>query len=211
MYSGRVVGLLKDFNFRTLFDRVQPVIFKIDPNRFNHIFIRIDGDNIPDSIDFIKKTFKNLVPAHPVQFSFLDEILEDAYQSERTFGIILNYATFLSILVACLGLFGLTSLTTRQRTKEIGIRKVLGATIGKIVLLLTKDYIKLIIISNVVACPIGYYFMSNWLQSFVYRTSFGLETFIITGLLTIVIAVLTVSLQAIKAAVSNPADALQYE
>jgi len=211
MYSGRIVGLLRDFNFRTLFDRVQPVIFKIDSNRFNHIFIRINGDNIPDSIDFIKKTFKNLVPAHPVQFSFLDEIIEDAYQSERTFGTILNYATFLSILVACLGLFGLTSLTTQQRTKEIGIRKVLGASVGKIVLLLTKDYIKLIVIANFIAWPIGYYFMSSWLQSFVYRTSFGLGTFILTGLLTIAIAVLTVSFQAIKSAISNPVDALQYE
>jgi len=211
MYDGRIVGLLRDFNFRTLYDRVQPVIFKIDPNRFNHIFIRINGDNIPDSIAFIKNTFKNLIPTHPLQFSFLDEMIEDAYQSEKNFGVILNYATFLSILVACLGLFGLTSLITQQRTKEIGIRKVLGASVEKVVLLLTKDYIKLIIISNVIAWPVGYYFMRNWLQSFVYRTSLGLGTFILIGLLTVVIAVLTVSFQAIKTAVSNPVDALQYE
>jgi putative ABC transport system permease protein len=151
------------------------------------------------------------VPAHPFEFTFLDQAIEDTYRQEKTFGRLINYATILAIFVACLGLFGLTSFAVQRRTKEIGIRKTLGATVPRIVLLFTLDFIKLIAIANVIAWPIGYFLMRGWLQSYAYRTSVGWFTLIFAGLFTLAIAVITISFQAIKAALSNPIHSLRYE
>ncbi len=211
MYSGSIIGVVKNFNFREIHMLVQPVVFNIDPGRFEYMLVRINGQNRERALTATSRTFKELVPAHPFEFSFLDLAIEDAYQREKTFGRLINYATILAIFVACLGLFGLTSFAAQRRTKEIGIRKTLGASVPRIVLLLTKDFIKLIAIANVIAWPVGYFLMNDWLQNYAFRTSVGWFTFILAGLITLAIALLAISYQAIKAAMANPVDSLKYE
>ena len=210
-YRGRIVGMLQDFNFRELHVGIQPVIFKIEPGMFQHMLIKINGRNRDAAIAAVRDVFMSVVPNHPFDYAFLDATIADAYRREQTFGAIINYAAALAVLVACLGLFGLTSFAVQQRTKEIGIRKILGASVRRIVVLLTWDFLKLVLIANAIAWPVGYYLMFNWLKGFAYRTSVGAVTLLLAGILTVAVAMLTASFQAARAAVSNPADSLRYE
>jgi putative ABC transport system permease protein len=210
-YRGRIIGMLQDFNFRELHVGIQPVIFKIEPDMFQYMLIKINGLHRDDAIAAVREVFLSIAPNHPFEYSFLDSTIADAYRREQTFGTIINYAAGLAVLVACLGLFGLTSFAVQQRTKEIGIRKILGASVRKIVVLLTWDFLKLVLIANAIAWPVGYYIMFNWLKGFAYRTSVGIVTLLLAGVLTVAVAMLTASFQATRAAVSNPADSLRYE
>jgi putative ABC transport system permease protein len=141
----------------------------------------------------------------------VDTLLGNLYTNEQKVRTLFNYFTFMAIFISCLGLFGLASYLTEQRTKEIGIRKVLGASVPKIVRMLSKEFLKWVLIANLIAWPVAYYFMDKWLQNFAYRTDLKIETFLLSGAVTFIIALLTVSYQTVKAANANPADSLRYE
>jgi putative ABC transport system permease protein len=177
----------------------------------NYIFVRINARNIHRTLESLEKKWNKLVPGYPFVFHFSDAAIDNLYRSERRLGKILRYFTFIALLISCLGLFGLVSFMAENRTREIGIRKVLGAPILGIVVLFSKEFTKWVLLANLIAWPIAYYIMKKWLQHFAYHTTIRIDMFIISGLLTFLLALLTVSYQSIKAARANPVDALKYE
>lgn len=213
-----VVGVIKDFNYWPLYYRSGPLIifyktYSPVPNHhfYRYIFARLKPDNIPQTIATIEKIYKNFNPEFPFTYRFLDEDYDRLYRSEEQAGAILRYFATLAILISCLGLFGLASFLAEQRTKEIGIRKILGSSVQGIVLLLSKEFLKWVAIANIIAWPFAWFISYKWLQNFAYRTSIGIWIFILSAGLALIIALLTVSFQSIKAATSNPVDALRYE
>jgi putative ABC transport system permease protein len=209
--SGTIVGVVKDFHFRSLREKIDPLILVIAPGWFTDAYIRMKPENIPETLGFIEKTIKEFSPDFPLEYSFLDEDIDNLYKTEQRIGNLVRHGTFLAIVIACLGLFGLASFTAEKRTKEIGIRKVLGASVSGIVLLLTKEFTKWVILANLLAWPIAYFVMSRWLQNFAYHVNIGIGTFLLSAALAMVIALITVSFQAVKTAASNPVDSLRYE
>ena len=159
----------------------------------------------------IRKTWDKIMPGTPFEFSFLDTIYNDQYRNEERIGHVFTIFTFFALFVACLGLLGLASFAAEQRTKEIGIRKVLGASAPGIVLMMSREFTSWVLLANIIAWPIAYYTMHRWLQIFVYRSDIGFLVFILSGLIALVIALLTVSFQSIKVATANPVDSLRYE
>jgi putative ABC transport system permease protein len=206
-----VIGVVKDFHFKSFYQQIEPVMIYISPGYFEFISVRVAADKIPETIAFLKTEWKELAPNRPLDYFFLDDDFDKIYRQEERAGKIFGYFSVLAIFVACLGLFGLAAFTAEQRTKEIGIRKVLGATTSNIVTLLNKEFIKWVLVANLIAWPVAYYAMNRWLQSFAYRTSIGLGIFVFSAAIAVLIAVLTLSSQAIKAAIANPANALRYE
>lgn len=207
-----VAGVIKDFNFKPLEEEIGPIaIFLPWPRRINYMFMRIDPENIPGTISHAKKVFQQFDPEFPFEYRFLDEDFDRLYRSEQRTGRIINIFAALTIIISCLGLFGLASFMVEQRTKEIGIRKVLGSSFHGIILLLSKEFLKWIVLANLIAWPLAYYYTSRWLQDFAYRTGLGLDVFVLTGMLSLAIALATVSYQAIKAARANPIESLRYE
>ncbi|HSP88214.1 MAG TPA: FtsX-like permease family protein, partial [Ignavibacteriaceae bacterium] len=206
-----VIGVVKDFHFASMRHQIEPLMIVNQAAANNTISLRIKPGDINGTISLIENTWEKINPNHPFEYSFLDDEFNQLYKSEQSFAELISGFTWLAIFIACLGLFGLASYMTEQRTKEIGIRKVLGASIGSILFLTTKQFIILVLIANIVAWPLAYYFMSNWLLDFAYRINIGFETFIAAAVLTVLIAILTVSFQAIKAAITNPVKSLRYE
>jgi putative ABC transport system permease protein len=211
MRSGTIIGVVKDFHFRSLHEKINPLVLVIAPGWFTDAYIRIKPENIPETLVFLEKTIKESAPDFPLEYSFLDEDIDNLYKSEQRIGNLVRYGTFLAIFIACLGLFGLASFTAEKRRKEIGIRKVLGASVSGIVLLLTKEFTKWVIFANLIAWPIAYYVMSRWLQNFAYHVKIGIWTFLLSAALALVTALITISFQAAKTAASNPVDSLRYE
>ncbi|MDH4221008.1 MAG: ABC transporter permease, partial [Candidatus Aminicenantes bacterium] len=209
--SGTIVGVAKDFHFRSLHEKISPLIIVIAPGWFTDAYIRIKPENVAETLGFIEKTIKEFAPDFPLEYSFLDEDINNLYKTEQRIGNLARYGTFLAILIACLGLFGLASFTAEKRTKEIGIRKVLGASVFGIVLLLTKEFTKWVIVANLIAWPIAYFVMSRWLQNFAHHINIGIGMFLLAAALALVTALITVSFQAVKTATSNPVDSLRYE
>ena len=209
--SGTIVGVAKDFHFRSLHEKISPLIIVIAPGWFMDAYIRIKPENVAETLGFIEKTIKEFAPDFPLEYSFLDEDIDNLYKTEQRIGNLARYGTFLAILIACLGLFGLASFTAEKRTKEIGIRKVLGASVSGIVLLLTKEFTKWVIVANLIAWPIAYFVMSRWLQNFAHHINIGIGMFLLAAALALVTALITVSFQAVKTATSNPVDSLRYE
>ena len=179
-----------------------------EPYKF---FVRIKPGNPAPALAAMEKTWKGVVADLPFKYSFLDENLDNFYKAERKWSSIIGWAGGISVFLACLGLFGLAALAAINRTKEIGIRKVLGASLTGIVTLLSKDFLKLVVIALVIAAPLAWYFMNKWLQDFAYRISIGWWVFIAAGLLAIIIAFITIGFQAIKAAIANPVKSLRTE
>lgn len=210
-YYPKIIGVVKDFHFRSLHSPIEPLILIFAPSYCQVMCIKINSQILPRTIGNIQNLWQKFVPDYPFEYRLLDESLNNLYWSERRIGKIINFFTFLAIFIACLGLFGLVSFIAEQRTKEIGIRKVLGASIPGIVSLLSKEFLKWILVANFIAWPVAYLVMNNWLQNFVYRINIGIWTFVLAGLLTLLIAVLTVSYQAVKAAIANPVESLRYE
>jgi putative ABC transport system permease protein len=208
---GPVVGVVKDFHFNPAQYKITPLVLYFEPGDFFLVSVRVNPDHVSGVIDFIRDKMRELAPGAPFEYSFLDQRFERFYRDEERLGKIFNYFSFLAIFIACMGLLGLTSFSIARRTKEIGIRKVLGASTANIVIFLTKEFTKWVIVANIFACPIAYWIMSRWLQNFDNRVSFGLWIFLLAALLALVIAVLTVSFQTVKAALSSPVDALRYE
>ncbi|GAB4029101.1 ABC transporter permease [Spirosoma gilvum] len=208
---GVVVGVVRDFHFNSLQHKVEPVALLLRGENFARMVLKIDMQHPKESIAWIEKQWKSHFPTAYLDFSFLDEKLGEQYQAETRFAAIFFYFSLLSVLIACLGLYGLTAFATQQRTKEIGVRKVLGASVSSIVTLLSKDFLKLVLISTLVAAPIAWYVMDRWLQDFAYRIDVAWWMFVVAGLLAFGIALLTVSFQSIKAALMNPVKSLKTE
>ncbi|RPI76437.1 MAG: FtsX-like permease family protein, partial [Ignavibacteriales bacterium] len=206
-----VIGVVKDFHFASMRHHIEPLMIVNQPQVNNTVSIRVKPGDVQGTIASIQKTWEKINTNHPFEFSFLDDEFNELYKSEQSFAGLISGFTWLAIFIACLGLFGLASYMTEQRTKEIGIRKVLGASVGNILFLTTKQFITLILLANIIAWPLAYFFMNDWLQDFAYRINIGFETFIEAAVLTLFIAILTISFQAIKAAVTNPVKSLRYE
>ncbi len=208
--DGPIIGIIKNFNYKSLHTQIEPLILVMDP-RVNYTCIRINAEKINATIKFLEETWKKFAPGFPFEYSFLDGRIDNLYRAEHRMGKVLNSSTLLAILIACLGLFGMASFTAERRTKEIGIRKVLGASVPSVVSLLSKEFAKLVVISNLIAWPAAYYVMNHWLRGFAYRTNIQIWTFLMAAGSALLIAVLTVSYQTIKAAMANPVDSLRYE
>jgi len=209
--SGEIIGVMKNFHFKSLRDKIGPVVLHLSSARIGAVSVRIRPENIPTTIGSLEQKWHELVSNTPFEYSFLDDNFARLYQAEEKLGRIFKVFSILAIFIACLGVFGLISFATEQRTKEIGIRKVLGATVAGIVHLLSKEFMKLVFAANFIAWPIAYYAMNKWLQNFAYRVELDWWIFVLAGGLALLIALLTVSAQAIKAALANPVDSLRYE
>jgi hypothetical protein len=207
----KIIGVMKNFHFKPVFNMIEPLIFRLDPENVRSVLIRIHPENISSSLAFIEKTWERTIPTFPFEFSFLDETVDRSYRNIKKTGNLITCFAVLAVFIACLGMFGLASFMAEQRTKEIGIRKVLGASVTRIVFMLSNESIKWIVIANLFAWPIAYYAMNKWLQNFAYRISLNVWIFILSGLAALAIALLTVSYQSIKAATTNPIDSLRYE
>ena len=208
---GKIIGVVKDYNFESLHNEIIPMAMKILPDWNDDVCIKINPENISGTLQYIENIWKKNYPEYPFEYNFLDETINRQYLSEEQIGRIIRYFTFLAILISCLGLYGLSSYTAEVRTKEIGIRKTLGATVPGIVLLLSKDFAKLVIAANVIAWPVAYLIMDRLLQNFAYRINIGWWVFVLAGILTLAIAFITISFQSIKAATANPIDSLRFE
>jgi putative ABC transport system permease protein len=190
---------------------VEPVIFMPLYSPGNFFFIKINPRNLAETITVVKNTYLKLYPGNSFNHFFLDDYFKRQYQADQRFGVVFGLFAFFGVLIACLGLFGLSFFTIAQRTKEIGVRKVLGASVPKIFGLLSKDFAKPVLLANLIAWPIAWYAINKWLEEFAYRIEIGLGMFVIAGSLALGIALLTVSYQALKAALANPVEALKYE
>jgi putative ABC transport system permease protein len=224
-YEERVLGVVKDFNVDDLHSPIMPAIMALKPDSLfsrssdvsmnapaqPRISVRFRGGNLQEHIAFLQSTWKSVAGDKDFNYVFLDEALNAAYTQEQRLGDIVRYASFLAIFIACMGLFGLATLVVVRRTKEIGIRKVLGADVSRIVMLLSKDFVLLVVIASVIALPLAYWGLNKWLQDFTYRIDVPWLAFIGAMLLALIVAVATVSFQAIKAAWMNPVKSLRTE
>jgi ABC-type antimicrobial peptide transport system permease subunit len=210
--EGTIVGVVKDFHGTSLHNDIRPIVFLMYQNLpYSNWFIKIRGSRIAESIDFVKRTIAGIVPGYPVEPEFLDEYFQRQYINEDRLGKILVYFTGLAIFISCLGLFGLAAFMAARRSKEIAIRKVLGATIWSVMRILSREFIILIVLANIIAWPLGLFVMNRWMSNFSYHTRIGLGVFIAAGTVALVIALLTVSYQTFRAATANPADRLRNE
>ncbi len=205
-----VIGVVEDFHFETLKETIGPLVMFLG-NSNGNISFRVETEDIAGTIGLLQKEWKKFLPYQPFEYSFLDERFADMYQTEQRIGRIFGVFAGFAIFIGCLGLFALAAFTAEQRTKEIGIRKVLGATAPNIIRLLTREFVLLIAVANVIAWPVAFLVMKGWLKDFSYRIPLNVWVFAGAGLLTLCIALLTVSYQAIRAALSDPADSLRYE
>ncbi len=209
--KGVVIGVVKDFNLFSLHRAIEPAALFIRPDWYDYVLVRITPDNVQASLDFLQAQWQEFSPERPFEYSFLDENFEILYNSEKSLGRLFSYFTGLAIFIACLGLLGLASFSAEQRTKEIGIRKVLGASVTSVLALLSKDFVKLVLVANLIAWPLAWYAMNRWLQNFAYRVDMSWWIFVLADGLALLIALMTVSTQAIRAALANPVQSLRYE
>jgi putative ABC transport system permease protein len=214
--TGHIIGVMKDFHFESLHQEIKPIIFIMPASAgnnsfYNNISIKISGQNISSSLTTINDAWQRYLPDLPYQYTFLDEKFSKLYEAEQRQGTIFTVFACIAIFIACLGLFGLSAFAISQRVKEIGVRKVLGANVTSIVTLISKDFLKLVLIAALIAFPVAWYAMHQWLQAFAYRVGIHWWVFVITAVAALVIALLTISFQAIKAAVANPVKSLRTE
>lgn len=209
--NGKIIGVVRDFNFASLHDEIGPLVIQLSKGALPYVTVRVKPGDVAGTIAFVQKQWETFAPGQPFDYSFLDADFDALYKKDQQLGQIFTVFAVLAIVIACLGLFGLASFTTQQRTKEIGVRKSLGASVPGIVVLLSKEFTKLVAIAFVVAAPIAWFAMHRWLQDFAYRTNIGILTFVAAAIIALLIAWLTVSYQSIKAATINPVQALRYE
>jgi putative ABC transport system permease protein len=208
-YKPEIIGVVKDFNSGSLRNEITSQVFMTNPNWFKEFIVKVKSANMTSTINSLKEVWAKFFPQYPFEYSFLDESIDKMYKSEEKYSKVILTFSVVALFIACLGLLGLASLVTEQRKKEIGIRKVQGASIKGIVKLISREFLILVIISNVIAWPVAYFFMNKWLISFAYRIDISLWIFIGSGVLVLLIAMLTVSVQAVKAAMANPVNSLE--
>ena len=206
-----IIGIVRDFNFQSLRDSIRPIAFMLGDEPGWEMAIRLTPDDREEKIEAIRSIFREHSGGAPFEYSFVEDNFIEMRSSEKEMGILFTLLTFIAIFIACFGLLGLSAFTVEQRTKEIGIRKVLGANVRHIMTLLNKDFLKLVLIANVLAWPASWWFMQQWLNQFAYRVSIEWWVFLVAGLLSVTIAILSVSLQAIGAATSNPVESLRND
>jgi putative ABC transport system permease protein len=216
-FRGQIVGVTKDFNFSSKHESIAPLVLQLNtnPGAFNlfikYMAVKISPENTQESIATLEKIWKEMLPDRPFEYFFLDNELTNLYKAESNLGKVAGTFSGLAILVACLGLFGLASYNAEQRKKEIGIRKVLGGSVQQIILLIFSDYSKLLLMAIIIACPVAYFAMDHWLTTFAYRIDIPLAIFILASVITVIIALITVSYKSFSVARSNPIDSLKYE
>jgi putative ABC transport system permease protein len=209
--STPIIGVLKDFNFRSLHKAIEPLVILIDPQWFTAIGIRINSADIASTLGFLERTTKKFAPEFPYEYNFLDDDISKMYASEKRMRTLFNYFSILAIFITCLGLFGLASFSAEQRTREIGIRKVMGANSWQISYRFAKEFAGLVILANIIAWPAAWFIMDRWLQGFAYRTGLDFWVFVTSGLAALLLAAITMSSQTISAANINPAQTMKYE
>jgi ABC-type antimicrobial peptide transport system permease subunit len=209
--KGSIIGVVRDFNFQSLKDKISPLIFFTFWKNRNILYIRTTAINAQQAIASVEKQYKKYAGEVPFSYSFLDKSFEAQYRSDERTGTLFNVFAGIAIFISCLGLFGLATYTAQTKTKEIGIRKVLGASVGGIVKMISKDFLKLVMIAVVIASPLAWWAMNKWLQGFAYRVNISLWIFAIAGILALLMALLTVSYQAVRAAIANPVKSLKTE
>ncbi len=212
--EGEIIGIIKDFHQSSLHNDIEPlVLFHHRSGEGGpHINVKFKPDNVTETISHIKSVYDNFDRGNrPFSYTYLNETINNYYKSEQKIGKIFRYFTFLTVFISCLGLFGLASFMAERKTKEIGIRKVLGSSVHGIILLLTKEFVKWVVIANIVALPTAWFIMNRWLEAFAYRINISISVFLFSGILALAIAVLTVIYQAVRAAQANPVDSLKYE
>jgi ABC-type antimicrobial peptide transport system permease subunit len=210
--EGKVIGVVKDFHFRPLTATIEPFLFHYWPREsYSRLFVKTNPNKVREAISDIEQFYRKYEKQTAPEYEFVNQALESQYRTEQRTSRIVLYFSLLAIFVSCLGLFGLTTFSAEQRTKEIGIRKVLGASVNNIVTLFSQDFIKLVMIAIVIGCPIAWYSMTKWLQDFAYRIDIQWWIFLLAGCITVAIALLTVSFQAIKTALTDPVKSLRSE
>ena len=209
--QGKVIGVVEDFHFQSLHKSIEPLIINVFPSTFNYFLVKVNSNFMPSSIEHLQKVYKSIDPNNNFTYFFLNDDINKLYRSEENVESIFTYFTVLAIIISCIGLFGLSSYDAERRTKEIGIRKVNGASDWTIVSLLSKDFLKWVLIAFIIACPFGWFIMLNWLNNFAYQTGLSWYNFLWTGLLVSSIGLFTVGIHAIRSARKNPVDVLKYE
>ena len=212
---GVIVGVVKDFHIQSMSQPIEPLVLYLKPESqrwyWRHLSVKIRPENIPGTLKSIEEILHRFAPHYPFDYVFFDDVFDHTFKTEQKMGDLFRIFAGLAVLIACLGLFGLASFSAQKRVKEIGIRKVLGASVPGIVVLLGREFLKWVLLANAVAWPVGYFVMHRWLRNFVYRTHLNIDIFILSGLSALVIATCTVLIQTMKAAKSNPVDSLRYE
>ena len=208
--DGTIIGMVRDFHIGDMYSEIEPLIIRYDPPYAGRALIRIEGD-IPAAVEQIQEVTSSFNPGLPVTYEFLDEQYEQSYNSEMVMGSLANYFAVIGIFISCLGLFGLSSYMAEQRRREIGIRKVLGATVSNVVVLLSGSFAKLILIAYLISLPVSFYFSRDWLSGFAYRTSLSVSIFIYAGIGALLLALITISFKSVQVARSNPVDSLKEE
>jgi hypothetical protein len=208
---GRIIGVVKNVHNTSLHNEIKPVFYVQFPYFYNYLLINMRSEDTDRTIAYIRDVVAEINPDFPFEFHFLDDTIDQYYHTDKQLNQIITYFTFLAVSISCLGLFGLSLFMAEQRTKEIGIRKTLGASIPNIVQLISKEFLFLVTISIALSWPLAYIIMNNWLQKYAYRMKFGFEIFFLAGLAALSIAFITVSFQSIKAARANPVDSIRYE
>ena len=208
---GRIVGVIDDFHFESMNNQIGPLVLQLNPAIVDNALVRVRAEDVASALSFIETTWKDVVPNYPFEYSFLDDAFERSLFGLVRTGRLISAFCVLAVIISCLGLFGLSSFTAEQRTKEIGVRKVLGASTMNIVRKILKEFSILIIIANIVVWPLAYFVMNNWLQDFAYRVEIGLWIFLAASFSALLVSLLSVSWQTIRAARANPVDSLRYE
>jgi putative ABC transport system permease protein len=207
----KVIGVVKDFHLNSLHTEIEPLYMAYAIDDLNTISVRVMPDNLRETVRLLENKWKQIAPGHLFDYYFLDQSFDDMYRAEEKLGHMALSFSLLAIFLGCVGLFGLSACTAEQRTKEIGIRKVLGASVPSILNLLSKKTVLLMMVATAIAAPVAYYALSRWLQDFAYRTSIGWETFLSAAALALLVALATEGYHAVKAALTNPVETLRYE
>jgi putative ABC transport system permease protein len=209
--TGSVIGVVDDFHSATLYEEIEPLVMLMQTDAAGQLSLRIAASDVSETLKHIEATYKNWAPAWPFDFEFLEDDLTEEYTAEQKLSTLITVFSGLAILIACLGLFGLALFTAQRRTREIGVRKALGATSRNIVVLLSSELVRLVVISFVIGIPVAWYALSQWLGHFAYHIDFGFGVFTVAGFVVLSIAMLTVGYQAVRAASTDPAKSLRYE
>ena len=202
---------MKNFHFKPVRDVIEPLAFILAPRAGFYMLIRVDGGDISGTLASIENTWKRVIPNYPFDARFLDEEFDEMYRTEERISSLIKYFAAFAIFIACLGLFGLPSFMAEQRTREVGIRKVLGASMPDIVILLSREFVRWVLLANLIAWPAAYVVLDQWLKSFAYRTGMSWLIFFLSAVLALVIALVTVGYQAVAAGLAHPAKSLKYE
>ncbi|MBE9462275.1 FtsX-like permease family protein [Dyadobacter sp. UP-52] len=209
--EGEIISVVKDFNIASIHETIRPLILSSRPKINNILLIKTSGESAAAALAAARKLWEKHIPEYPFDYKFLDAQYNEQYKSEQQTERLFNFFAGIAIVISCLGLLGLVSFTAEQRTKEIGVRKVLGASVASITTLLSKDFLKLVCIAIIIAVPVAWYFMENWLDNFAFKVEIDWKLFLFSGLLTVLTAVATISFQSIKAALMNPVKSLKSE